>query len=53
MLFEGVAVDLVLIGTVFLQPFADVLLGPKGDRFGQLHVSWLLETTRFILLDNY
>lgn len=28
MLFEGVAVDLVLTGTVLLQPFAHVLLGP-------------------------
>lgn len=40
-LLEGVAVDLVLIGTVFLQPFAHVLLGPQGHRLGQLHISWL------------
>lgn len=40
-LFEGVAVDLVLIGTVLLQPFAHILLGPQGHWFGQLHISWL------------
>lgn len=42
MLFEGIAVDLVLIGTVFLQPFAHILLGPQGHWLGQLHISWLL-----------
>lgn len=40
-LFEGVAVDLVLIGAVLPQPFAHVLLGPEGHRFGQLHISRL------------
>lgn len=40
-LFEGVAVDLVLVGTVFLQPFAHVLLGPQGHWLRQLHISWL------------
>lgn len=40
-LFEGVAVDLVLTGTVFLQPFAHILLGPQGHWFRQLHISWL------------
>lgn len=40
-LFEGVAVDLVLVGTVLLQPFADILLGPQSHWFRQLHISWL------------
>lgn len=40
-LLEGVAVDLVLVGTVLLQPLAHILLGPQGHRFGQLHISWL------------
>lgn len=40
-LFERIAVDLVLIGTVFLQPFAHVLLGPQGHWLGQLHISCL------------
>lgn len=42
-LFEGVAVDLVLIGTVLLQPFAHVLLGPQGHGLGQLHVPGLFD----------
>lgn len=40
-LFEGVTVDLMLIGAVFLQPLAHVLLGPQGDRFGQFHIAGL------------
>ncbi len=40
-LLEGVTVDLVLIGTVFLQPFTHVLLAPQGHGFGQLHSSRL------------
>jgi len=43
-LFEGVAVDLVLIGAVLLQPLAHVLLGPQRHGLGQLHVSWLRRT---------
>lgn len=35
-LLEGVAVDLVLVGTVLLQPLAHVLLRPQGHRLGQL-----------------
>lgn len=40
-LFERVAVDLVLVGTVLLQPFAHILLSPQGHWFGQLHITWL------------
>lgn len=36
-LFEGVAVDLVLVGAVLLQPLTHVLLGPQSDWFGELH----------------
>lgn len=36
-LLEGVAVDLVLVGAVLLQPLAHVLLRPQGHRLGQLH----------------
>lgn len=45
-LFEGVTVDLVLIGTVFLQPLANVRLGPQSHRLGQLHISWLRHTRK-------
>lgn len=31
-LLEGVAVDLVLVGTVLLQPLAHILLRPQGHR---------------------
>lgn len=48
-LFEGVAVDLVLIGTVLLQPFAHILLGPQGHWFGQLHISWLGRKTQLMI----
>ena len=44
-LLEGVAVDLVLVGAVLLQPLAHILLGPQGYWLGQPYVSRLRATT--------